>query len=213
MGEQRLRGVIQERQRLLREGLALWIAAQPDLELVAAAGTGRDLLVACAAGPVDFVMFEADAVEWDPVETAREVRRRHPAVRLVGTARDRDAAQAFQAAQAETGPCEVIDRAAGIAEVLAAVRRGERAPIHAPDAAAPDPRALLTDRQLEILVFVGMGLSAREIAARLGISAKTVDNHKQRIYARLGVQSQAHAVAVAMRAGLIPAPAGGGFAS
>lgn len=209
MGEQRLRGVIQERQRLLREGLALRVAAQPDLELVAAAGTGPELVAACAAGAIDFVLFEADAAEWDPIETARQVRRRHPAVRLVATAHDCAAAQRFEASQA--GPFEFIDRAAGVDEVLAAIRRGMTA-VHAP-AAEPDPRALLTDRQLEILVYVGMGLSAREIAVRLGISAKTVDNHKQRIYARLGVQSQAHAVAVAMRVGLIPAPTGGGFAS
>jgi DNA-binding CsgD family transcriptional regulator len=37
----------------------------------------------------------------------------------------------------------------------------------------------------------------------MGISPKTVENHKQRIFAKLGVQNQAHAVAVAMRSGLV----------
>jgi DNA-binding NarL/FixJ family response regulator len=207
--------VIQERRRLLREGLALWVAAQDDLELVGTAGTGSDLLTACDAGPVDFVMFEADVAEWDPIETAHELRRRHPSIRLVGTADDGTAARAFEAAHSQAGPCAVVPRRAGIEEILAAVRGGAAAvPVQVP-APLPDPLVVLTDRQLEVLVCVGMGLAAHEIAARLDISPKTVDNHKQRIYARLGVQSQAHAVAVAMRAGLIPGrdDPGGGFAS
>jgi DNA-binding NarL/FixJ family response regulator len=213
VGERRLRGVIQQRRGLLREGLALWIAAQDDLELVATAETGPEMLVACEEGPLDFVLFEADAAAWDPIGTADALRRRHPGLRLVATGDDPVAAHSLVAAHAPGGPCAVLPRSAGIDEVLAAVRGGPvRVELQLP---VPDPRVLLTDRQLEILVYVGMGLAAREIADRLGISPKTVDNHKQRIYARLGVQSQAHAVAVAIRAGLIPGvgEAGRGFAS
>jgi DNA-binding CsgD family transcriptional regulator len=133
----------------------------------------------------------------------------------VGTAHDGAAAQALEAAHSRAGPCEVVRRSAGMEEVLAAVRgRAATGTVQVPGM-LPDPRALLTGRQLDVLVLVGMGLGAREIAERLRISPKTVDNHKQRIYARLGVQSQAHAVAVAMRAGLIPAGADatGGFPS
>jgi DNA-binding CsgD family transcriptional regulator len=38
---------------------------------------------------------------------------------------------------------------------------------------------------------------------QMGISPKTVENHKQRIFSKLGVQNQAHAVAVAVRQGLV----------
>jgi DNA-binding CsgD family transcriptional regulator len=45
------------------------------------------------------------------------------------------------------------------------------------------------------------------VAAALGISTRTVEQHKQRIFERLGVQNQAHAVAIALRAGLLePSP-------
>ena len=211
MGERRLRGVIQERRRLLREGLALWVAAQDDLELLGTASTAAHLVLACDVGPVDFVIFEADVDEWDPLATARELRRQHPDLRLVATAGHGDVAREVLAPVA----CAVVDRRAGMDEVLAAVRGRTPDPRVEVPAPMPDPRVLLTDRQLEILVYVGMGLAAHEIGDLLGISAKTVDNHKQRIYARLGVQSQAHAVAVAMRAGLIPAGGEprGGFAS
>ena len=45
--------------------------------------------------------------------------------------------------------------------------------------------------------------TTRRVAAHMGISPKTVENHKQRIFCKLGVQNQAHAVAVAMRRGLL----------
>ena len=60
--------------------------------------------------------------------------------------------------------------------------------------------------------FVVLGEAARvpthiedysEISGRLGISTKTVENHKHRIFAKLGVHNQAHAVSIAVRTGLI----------
>jgi DNA-binding CsgD family transcriptional regulator len=46
----------------------------------------------------------------------------------------------------------------------------------------------------------------------MGISPKTVENHKQRIFSKLGVQNQAHAVSVALRQGLLTAGPMGAFA-
>src|ERR1044072_8604280 len=51
--------------------------------------------------------------------------------------------------------------------------------------------------------MVAAGHPTREIALRLGISAKTVENHKHRIFSKLGVHNQAHAVSIAMRAGIL----------
>ena len=62
---------------------------------------------------------------------------------------------------------------------------------------------MLTPRELTILNLVGAGFTSREISSQLTISHKTVENHKQRIFAKLGVQNQAHAVSVAMRLGLM----------
>jgi DNA-binding CsgD family transcriptional regulator len=66
-----------------------------------------------------------------------------------------------------------------------------------------DQRVALTSRQLEVLRLVGAGYTTREISARLGVSAKTVEHHKQNIFKRLGVHNQAHAVSIAMRRGLV----------
>ncbi len=62
----------------------------------------------------------------------------------------------------------------------------------------------LTPRELEVLSHVARGRSVRSAAALMGVTVHTVDTHKRRCFAKLGVQQQAHAVALATSAGLIP---------
>jgi DNA-binding CsgD family transcriptional regulator len=63
--------------------------------------------------------------------------------------------------------------------------------------------SVLTRREIEVLDAIGGGSTTRDVAMQMGISPKTVENHKQRIFSKLGVQNQAHAVAVAVRQGLV----------
>jgi DNA-binding NarL/FixJ family response regulator len=68
-------------------------------------------------------------------------------------------------------------------------------------------RATLTPREQEIMAAMTDGLAAKAIAARLGMATKTVENHKIRIFEKLGVRSHAHAVTVSMAYGLTGAAA------
>lgn len=92
------------------------------------------------------------------------------------------------------------------ATTLVAAVRGERPPERADrpslgDASASGPR--LTPREVQIMQGIANGLATAQVAMSLGITRKSVENHKQRIFAKLGVQSQAHAVAVSIDAGLL----------
>jgi len=62
----------------------------------------------------------------------------------------------------------------------------------------------LTRREVEVLLLVARGLSNKEIAARLVIAPKTVGNHVEHIYAKLGCSSRAEASLFVMRHGLLP---------
>jgi DNA-binding NarL/FixJ family response regulator len=68
-------------------------------------------------------------------------------------------------------------------------------------------RPALTPRELDILAAMTDGLAAKAIALRLGVALKTVENHKIRIFEKLGVRSHAHAVTVALAYGLAGSPA------
>ena len=61
----------------------------------------------------------------------------------------------------------------------------------------------LTERQAEVLTLVSTGHTDPQIAKRIGISRYTVNEHMRNIYATLNVTTRAHAVAVAMRKGII----------
>ena len=95
---------------------------------------------------------------------------------------------------------ELIDRARG-AEGIATALSGLAAPSDR-DMLAADPSAtLLSNTERSILRLIAQGATAREAAAALGISPRTVENHKRRIFDRLGAATQAQAVSLAIRAG------------
>ena len=80
---------------------------------------------------------------------------------------------------------------------------GRDAPVVTLPSEEVDDRPVLTPRQLEVVRLIGRGLTSQEIAGQLGVRPKTVENYKQRVFVRLGVQNQAHAVARCARMGLM----------
>jgi DNA-binding CsgD family transcriptional regulator len=107
----------------------------------------------------------------------------------------------------------VVVRSAGLGSVLEVLRdrttRRAVIPFTAPRRPDEQGPLSLTKRECEVLLHVGAGETSSEICRQLGISRKTVENHKQRIFAKLDVQNQAHAIALAMRRGLIAHPSAG----
>ncbi len=200
---------VQQRQRLFREGLGQLLQAELDMDMVGAANTSVDLLAVCQEQRPDVAVLEADAVEWDPGRLARTLKRAVPQVRILGLTTG-EMSRADTARAHRDGITDVLPRSAGFDRILVALR-----------ATSPGPRLrsalgsvelnstvdpsemVLTPRELTILNLVGAGFTSREISSQLTISHKTVENHKQRIFAKLGVQNQAHAVAIALRKGLL----------
>jgi DNA-binding NarL/FixJ family response regulator len=71
-----------------------------------------------------------------------------------------------------------------------------------PDVPRHDGRTRLSSRESEILQLLGEGRSNKEVAAKLGISVKTVEAHRSRVMAKLGLRSAAELVHYAVRSGL-----------
>jgi DNA-binding NarL/FixJ family response regulator len=209
-GDRRVAGtsvVVQQRQRLFREGIAQLLGAEDDIDIVTTATSDGDLLRECHEHRPQVVVMEADITDWDPFRLAVALRRVHPRLAVVGLgASEPTVDQERQARHA--GMTALVSRQSGITGILAAVRAAGESPLHRPLArmrsTVPGSQSVtLTDRELGVLSLVGAGLTSAQISRRLQISHKTVENHKQRIFAKLGVQNQAHAVSVALRAGLL----------
>ncbi len=82
-------------------------------------------------------------------------------------------------------------------QLAAAIREG-------PEETPPRPVESLTAREREVLAGVARGLANKAIAAELGISARTVEAHRDSIAKKLGVRSTAALTRLALDAGLVP---------
>jgi DNA-binding NarL/FixJ family response regulator len=193
---------VQDRRRLSREGLCLLFRAEPDVHVVGAVTSPLDLVDLCDRERPHLAVFQADGLP-DTVQGVALVRDRHPRVRMIGiyTGLERRQAEETMAAGAHA----LLSANGGIDPILDAIR--DEAVVTDLNAfkssASVTPLLALTDRERQVLRLVGTGSTTREISGRLGISSKTVENHKHRIFAKLGVHNQAHAVSIAVRTGLI----------
>jgi DNA-binding NarL/FixJ family response regulator len=77
-----------------------------------------------------------------------------------------------------------VPTAAPVATLAAALAPGSR---------SPEATATLTEREQEVLRLIAKGRSGKQVAKQLGISPKTVERHKTRIFSKLGVPNQAAA--------------------
>ncbi|MBP2181631.1 response regulator [Amycolatopsis magusensis] len=192
-----VRVVVVDDHALVREGLAMVLAAQPGIAVAAQCAGGAELLAFLASGePVDVVLLDLYLPGMDGLETLRVLRERlaepPPVLMLTTIGRRHEIRQAL--AQGAAG--FVVKDATG-AELAAAVRGAhEGITVISPSAAAtlcgsPDPG--LTPREREVLSLLGSGLSNRDIARRLGLAERTVKVHVGNVLAKLGVTSRTQA--------------------
>jgi DNA-binding NarL/FixJ family response regulator len=194
---------VQERRQLLRSGIVLILGAEDDIDVAGAAPDADGVRAVVDEHPVDTVILEIKVEAWDVAELVRDLRGLRGGLLVIGlyTGRRSDHLSATKGAGIDV----LLPVSAGTTGLLASVR-GSEAVLHpgpSVDRRVLPGREVLTPREQEVLRHISAGLTTQQSALLLEVSPKTVDNHKQRMFAKLGVQNQAHAVAVAHRAGIL----------
>jgi DNA-binding NarL/FixJ family response regulator len=214
MPEATIRILIVDDHPVVRDGLSGMFAGDPRFEVVGEAGDGADAVAMAEVLAPDVVLMDLRMPRVDGATAiARMAERGVPAKVLVLTTyeTDRDVLPAIKAGATgyllKDATQEELFRAVGAAargesvlspSVAARLLGQVRAPVVEP----------LTQRELEVLRLVARGATNREVARRLFISEASVKAHLLHLYAKLGVNDRAAAVATGYERGLLT-PGGG----
>lgn len=195
--------VLQERKRFIRVGLAEILGARKPIRVVDAVATDDQLRASVARLRPNAVVLELD-VPWNLKALIADLQRDVPGMRIVALHPGR--VSDHGRLPSEVGIDALAPYGGGCSAIVSAVL-GEPTLVGDRDAGADrrqlPSRSTLTPRECEVLLHLAQGMTAASCAAALRVSPKTIDNHKQRIFAKLRVQNQAHAVALAHRIGLL----------
>ncbi|WP_164701679.1 response regulator transcription factor [Modestobacter sp. KNN46-3] len=206
-----VRVVLADDHPMYRFGLRAVLDASPEVEVVGEAADGAELLAQVERCTPDVVLTDLSMPRLSGAAAVDELSRRHPELGVLVLTMHEDDASLFGALRAgargyllkgadrEEIVRAVLAVAGGDAVYGGAVARrvvdaltGARAP------ALPE----LTDREREVLDLLAAGLSTGRIAARLGLSDKTVRNHVSAVLTKLQVPDRSAAVTRARAAGL-----------
>ena len=193
-----------------RDGLRATLNLESDLRVVAEARSGEDALEVLSQHPVDLAVVDIGLPEMDGIATAREIKKRLPAVRIVMlTAHDlREEVFASLASGAEA----YCLKSARPDLLLLAVRAAAAGSAYLDPQVAhhvlggvrmPEARSTLTPRELDILRLIADGLPNKDIAEALGVSVSTVKLHVQDILTKLQASDRTQAAVKALRRGLL----------
>ena len=192
--------------RMVAEGLKGILTEE--FELVGIVEDGRAMVAAARELRPDVIVADISMPLLNGIDALAPLKQDNPDVRVVFLTMHRDAAYARRALDA--GASGFVLKHSAPAELVLAVH----AALHGrtfitPDLAAEvfrtakekdsDPLAALTPRQCEILQRVAEGKSAKEIAAALGLSARTVEFHKYTVMEALGVENSAELIRFAIK--------------
>ena len=198
---------------VVRGGLRRILDAD-DLEVVGEAGTVKEAIALAASCLPDVFVMDLGLPDGSGIDATAEVLRVSPVTRvLVLTAHDDIAylRRAFEAGAVgylvkEAADIELVQAVRQVASGKQYVHPSLGAALLAPDAPPArlgGPGGELSDRELEVLRMMALGLTNTEISQRLYVSVRTVETHRSHIHQKLNVRNRAELVRRAKEAGLL----------
>ncbi len=211
-----IRVLVADDQALVRGSFRVLVDTAPDLSTVGEAGTGAEAVAACALEKPDVVLMDVRMPDMDGIEATRRICTTSAVKVLILTTYGIDE-YIFAALHAgasgfllkDTPPADLLAaiRVVATGEALLAptvTRRLIEEFIRRPEPTlAPPGLTDLTEREREVLILVGQGLSNVDIAEHLHVSLSTAKSHIGRLLMKLAARDRAQLVIAAYQAGLV----------
>jgi DNA-binding NarL/FixJ family response regulator len=191
---------------LVRKGIAAVLSTEPDLRLLAEAGNSQDALRLFRQFRPDVTLMDLRLPDKSGEETTREIRAEFPDAKIIALTSydgDQDIYRALEA-----GVRGYLLKEIAHQEVVRAIRLVHSGKRYIPVEVSQQlngffPEVALTPRETEVLGFVARGLGNKEIGQIMGTASGTVKAHVQNILSKLDAKDRTHAVAIAIRRGII----------
>lgn len=198
--------VIVDDHPVVRLGLRTMLESEANISVTGMAASAKEALEEVGKLQPDVVLMDLRMPEMEGSEAIAALRRIYPNIRILVLTNYEEDEYILRALQA--GAMGYLLKSTPQEEIVRAVEM-----VHANQRCVPPniakrlmdtiARQELTQRELEVLKLVASGLTNKEIATRLFISAKTARNHVANCLAKLGVDDRTEAVTTAVRRGLI----------
>jgi DNA-binding NarL/FixJ family response regulator len=207
--------VICDDQAIVRDGLAMLLKLEPDIEVVGAAEDGAAAVEMVAKEKPDVILMDLKMPIMNGVEATRRIRANHPEVKILVLTTYEDDEWVFDAIQAGASGYLLKDTPRD--EVIKAIRGTVSGKTYVDPSVAgkvleqvsshqTQPATLitskLTEREVEVLRLIARGLTNKDISEQLFLSEGTVRNHVSAILAKLGVSDRTQAAVIAIQHGL-----------
>jgi len=217
--------VLVDAHAVVRAGLRLLVASEPDIDVIAEAGTADQALESLRefrrrTRIVVTIGLELSG-ERDAFWLIRTIREQYPTLPILACGGDIDGMAISQAlfvgadsfVHKNTEPVRFLDairRTAAGQVVMEGLPRGTFGDLAETLDRQRAAEHILTHREREVLFVAAEGLTARQIGRRLGVQERTVTTHLARIYRKLGANSRIGAIAAATRSGVLGSTIGMG---
>jgi DNA-binding NarL/FixJ family response regulator len=210
-----IRVLIADDHTLVRESLVNVLDASGECKVVAQAADGLAAVEQALKMRPDVAIVDISMPGLNGVEVVRRLKSELPATRTLVLTMHEDEEYVLHVVRA--GASGYLLKDSPISELISAVKQlhagkayfGAAAAkvlaeqVHKPGGDGGDPYGRLTPREREVFHMVVEGRTSKEIAARLGISTKTAENHRANVLDKLDARNTADVVRYAVRRGLL----------
>ena len=210
----KLRILLADDHKIVREGLRTLINSQPDMQVVGEAANGREVLVKARELKPDVVVMDLSMPELNGLQATERLKIERPEMKVVALTAHEDEGYLRQLCKVGAAGY-VLKRSAGD-ELVKAISEVAKGGVHYEASLASKALAKqaagspvkgeshtsdLSEREKEVLVMLAWGYSNKEIAGQFKLSVKTVETYKLRIGEKLGLRSRTKMVQYALRQG------------
>ncbi|SEP93589.1 two component transcriptional regulator, LuxR family [Virgibacillus subterraneus] len=198
---------------MVRIGVAAYLSAQQDIEVIAEAGDGGEAVGLALDLKPDIILMDLVMEEMDGIEATKKIIEQWPEAKIIIVTSFLDDEKVYPALEAgATSYMLKTSKANEIAKAIRATYEGQS--ILEPEVTGKimnrmrekpvdSPHDQLTDREMEILMLVAQGKTNQEIADQLFIALKTVKVHVSNVLGKLEVQDRTQAVIYAFKNDLV----------